>query len=104
MNQVNMNDFETLLDEFIHQGLAEDVGEGDHTSMACIRSTRVSKAKLLVKDDGIISGVEVAKRIFKHLAAAADFEMLIQDGSVVKPGDIAFHVTCPTRALLMGER
>jgi nicotinate-nucleotide pyrophosphorylase (carboxylating) len=99
-----MNDFDTLLDEFIRRGLAEDVGEGDHTSMACIRSTRVSKAKLLVKDDGVISGIEVAKRIFRELAAAADFELLIPDGSVVKPGDIAFYVTCPTRALLMGER
>jgi len=99
-----MNDFETLLDEFIHRGLAEDVGEGDHTSMACIRSTRVSKAKLLVKDDGVISGVEVAKKIFRELAAASDFELLIPDGSIVKPGDIAFYVTCPTRALLMGER
>jgi len=99
-----MNDFETLLSDFIRRGLAEDVGEGDHTSMACIRSTRVSKAKLLVKDDGVISGVEVAKKIFKELAAAADFELLIPDGTVVKPGDIAFYVTCPTRALLMGER
>jgi len=99
-----MNDYDTLLDDFIRRGLAEDVGEGDHTSMACIRSTRISKAKLLVKDDGIISGVTVAKRIFHELAAAADFEELIPDGTVVKPGDIAFYITCPTRALLMGER
>ncbi len=99
-----MNDFNNQLEDFIHRGLAEDVGEGDHTSMACIRATRVSKAKLLVKDDGIISGVEVSKRIFKQLAAGADFELLIPDGSTVKPGDIAFYVTCPTRALLMGER
>jgi nicotinate-nucleotide pyrophosphorylase (carboxylating) len=95
---------ETRLMEFIHQGLAEDIGEGDHTSMACIRSTRVSKAKLLVKEDGVISGIEVAKRIFKEVAPAADFEVLIKDGSAVKPGDIAFYVTCPSRALLMAER
>lgn len=99
-----MNTYDTLLEAFIRQGLAEDVGEGDHTSMACIRSTRVSKAKLLVKDDGVISGIGVAKRIFKELAPAADVEVLIQDGTSVKPGDIAFYVTCPTRALLMGER
>lgn len=99
-----MDDYSKMLDAFIRLGIAEDVGEGDHTSMACIRSTRVSKAKLLVKDDGIISGVEVARRIFKELAAAADFELHIPDGSVVKPGDIVFHVTCPTRALLMAER
>ena len=99
-----MLDYDTLLDEFIRHGLAEDVGEGDHTSMACIRPTRVSKAKLLVKDDGVIAGVEVARRIFKELAVGADFEVLIPDGNPVAPGDIAFHVTCPTRALLMGER
>ena len=99
-----MNEFESRIEDFVIRGLAEDVGEGDHTSMACIRSTRVSKAKLLVKDDGVISGVEVARRIFMHLAAGADFEVLIPDGNVVKPGDIAFYVTCPTRALLMGER
>lgn len=99
-----MNDYDKQLEEFILHGLAEDVGEGDHTSMATIRPTRVSKAKLLVKDDGIISGVDVAEKIFKHLAAAADFEILIPDGSHIAPGDIAFYVTCPTRALLMGER
>ena len=99
-----MIDYDTLLHEFIRHGLAEDIGEGDHTSMACIRPTRVSKAKLLIKDDGIIAGVEIARRIFKELAVGADFEVSIPDGSLVKPGDIAFHVTCPTRALLMGER
>lgn len=99
-----MDSFEKMLDSFIRLGLSEDVGEGDHTSMACIRSTRVSKAKLLVKDDGVISGVDVAKRIFKEVAPAADVELHIPDGSVVKPGDVAFHVTCPTRALLMAER
>jgi nicotinate-nucleotide pyrophosphorylase (carboxylating) len=93
-----------LLERFIRQGLAEDVGEGDHTSMACIRSTRISKAKLLVKDDGVLSGIRVASRIFKEIAPAADFEILIPDGTMVKPGDIAFYVTCPTRSLLMGER
>lgn len=92
------------LTEFIRQGLSEDIGEGDHTSMACIRSTRISKAKLLVKEDGVISGIEVARRIFKEVAPAADFEVLIKDGSAVKPGDIAFYVTCPSRALLMAER
>lgn len=99
-----MDSSDELLERFIRQGLAEDVGEGDHTSMACIRSTRISKAKLLVKDDGVISGIRVAARIFKEIAPAADFEVLIQDGSIVSPGDVAFYVTCPTRSLLMGER
>jgi nicotinate-nucleotide pyrophosphorylase (carboxylating) len=99
-----MDAYEKMLSDFIRLGLSEDVGEGDHTSMACIRSTRISKAKLLIKDDGVLSGVEVARRIIKEVAPAADFEVQIKDGSIVKPGDIAFYVTCPTRALLMAER
>lgn len=99
-----MASYEEELAQFIRQGLAEDVGEGDHTSMACIKPTRVSKAKLLVKDDGVISGVQIAKKIFMQLAPAAAIDVLIEDGSHVQPGDIAFYITCPTRALLMGER
>ena len=99
-----MDDYNKLLEEFIQLGLAEDVGEGDHTSNATIRPTRISKAKLLVKDDGIICGVEVARKIFKHISAGSDFETIIADGQPVQPGDIAFYVTCPSRALLMGER
>ncbi len=99
-----MSTYDERLIEFIRKGLSEDIGEGDHTSMACIRSTRISKAKLLVKEDGVISGVEVARKIFKEVASAADFEVLIKDGQPVKPGDIAFYVTCPSRALLMAER
>ncbi len=99
-----MSDYETSLEEFIRLGLSEDIGEGDHTSMACIRSTRISKAKLLVKEDGVISGIDVARAIFKQVAPACDFEQLIEDGSHVRPGDIAFYVTCPSRAILMAER
>lgn len=99
-----MESYDEQLTRFIRQGLAEDVGEGDHTSMACIPSTRISKARLLVKEDGILSGVEVARRIFREVAPAADFELLIEDGQAVAPGDVAFYVTCPTRALLMAER
>lgn len=99
-----MDHYETMLDEFVRLGLTEDVGEGDHTSMACIRPTRVSKAKLLIKDDGVISGITVAKKIFKEVAPAAAFEQLLEDGTHVAPGDIAFYVTCPTRVLLMAER
>lgn len=99
-----MDHYETMLNAFIRLGLTEDVGEGDHTSMACIRPTRVSKAKLLVKDDGVISGIDVARQIFKEVAPAAAFEQILEDGSHVTPGAIAFYVTCPTRILLMAER
>jgi nicotinate-nucleotide pyrophosphorylase (carboxylating) len=59
-----MDSNDELLERFIRQGLAEDVGEGDHTSMACIRSTRISKAKLLIKDDGVLSGVQNCQQDF----------------------------------------
>lgn len=99
-----METYDDQLTRFIRQGLAEDVGEGDHTSNACIPSTRISKARLLVKDDGVISGLGVARRIFKEVAPASDVELLLADGAIVKPGDVALYVTCPTRALLMAER
>jgi len=99
-----MDTFDTLLHAFIRQGLAEDVGEGDHTSLACISPTRISRARLLVKEDGVVSGVEVARQTFKEIAPAASFEVVIPDGSPVSPGDVVFFVTCPTRSLLMAER
>jgi len=93
-----------LLEDFILDGLHEDIQDGDHTSLACIPEDSTSKAKLLVKDTGVLAGVDLARRIFKHLDPEAQFEMMIEDGSDVKFGDEAFHVTCKSRALLMGER
>lgn len=93
-----------LLKDFIVRGLAEDVGEGDHTSLACIPSEQVSRAKLLVKDKGVISGIAIAKNIFKYLDPEAEVDVLLEDGSDVKYGDIAFFLQCNTQALLKGER
>jgi nicotinate-nucleotide pyrophosphorylase (carboxylating) len=94
----------TLLDNFIEQALAEDVGEGDHTSQACIPENAVSKAKLLVKDPGILAGVAVAERIFKKVDPNTDIDIRMQDGDDMSYGDIAFYLTCNTRALLKAER
>jgi nicotinate-nucleotide pyrophosphorylase (carboxylating) len=93
-----------LLDEFIDKGLKEDVGPGDHTSNACIPVDSRSKARLLVKDIGVIAGVEVAKRIFERVDPDCQFEALMNDGDDIFVGDEVFHVTCNTRALLIGER
>ena len=93
-----------LIEEFIENGLAEDIGSGDHTSLACIPEDQVSKAKLLVKDEGVIAGVELAQKIFKKVDPNCSFEMLIEDGKDVKYGDIAFYVTCNSQALLKAER
>ncbi|NUO01192.1 MAG: carboxylating nicotinate-nucleotide diphosphorylase [Saprospiraceae bacterium] len=94
-----------LLDEFVTRALAEDVGTGDHTSLACIQPDSFSDARLLVKDVGIVAGVEVAAYIFGKMAPEADVKIHIQDGSPVHDGDIVFEVFhCNTRTLLMVER
>jgi len=93
-----------LLREFVRAGIQEDVGPGDHTSLACIPEGSRSRARLLVKDIGIIAGIEVAKAIFEELDPDSTFEVFIQDGDEVFVGDEVFHVTCNTRALLMAER
>ena len=92
------------LEAFIIQGLKEDVGDGDHTSLACIPADSISTARLLVKDVGVIAGVEFAERVFSHLDPNAKFEVFKKDGTDVFVKDEAFHVTCSSRALLMGER
>ncbi|MBT8221121.1 MAG: carboxylating nicotinate-nucleotide diphosphorylase [Bacteroidia bacterium] len=94
----------SFLDKFIQEGLAEDVGDGDHTSLACIPPTNINKAKLLCKADGIIAGVEVAKQIFE--ASPSKFEMKIykRDGDEVRRGDIAFTIEGSSREILQRER
>ncbi|MCL4108638.1 UNVERIFIED_CONTAM: hypothetical protein GTU68_006956 [Idotea baltica] len=92
------------IEEFIVQALQEDVGSGDHTSNACIAPDSISTAKLLVKDNGVLAGVELAEMIFKHLDPNTDFDKRIDDGVDIDHGDIAFYVTCNSQALLKAER
>ena len=93
-----------VLDKFIDEALYEDVRDGDHTSLACIPSDLKKKAKLLVKDEGVIAGVEFAERVFRKLDPDTVFTKYIEDGTDVKYGDIAFEVTANAQALLKGER
>ena len=95
---------EKLLDSFIDKALQEDVGEADHTSQACIDPNARNKAELLIKDVGVIAGVDLAEFVFKKLDPEAEFERKVRDGKDVKGGDIAFHIQCKTQALLKGER
>lgn len=92
------------LQKFIVAALDEDVKDGDHTSLACIPADSKSKARLLVKDDGIIAGVDLAKQIFKTVDPEAIFEEKIADGQDIRFGDVVFYVECNTRALLQAER
>ena len=96
--------FQNELQLIIQNGIREDIGEGDHSSLACIPSTAQGKAKLLVKDKGIIAGVEFAKMIFNHVDADLKVETFIQDGSSVNYGDIAFHVSGSSQSILKAER
>jgi nicotinate-nucleotide pyrophosphorylase (carboxylating) len=93
-----------LLDAFIRQALREDVGPGDHTSNACIPAKDISRARCLIKDDGVLAGMVVARRAFKLVDPKSKFKAFIKDGSMVKYGDIAFEVSCNTRKLLQVER
>lgn len=95
------NDF---LEDFINAALREDVGDGDHSSLAAIPAGMRQRARLLIKEDGILAGVEVARAIFAHMDASIKPDVLIQDGNRVKKGDVAFTVEGPARTLLTGER
>lgn len=93
-----------FLDNFIKQALAEDVGSGDHTSLATIPMGTVGKAQLIIKDDGIIAGVEVAKAIFNAVDSDLSVEVLIEDGTEVQYGDIGMYVEGSVHSILLAER
>ena len=97
-------DTKSQLDQFIISALAEDVGSGDHTSNACIAADSTSTAKLFVKDDGVLAGMEVAREIFKYVDPDSTFDQRLDDGVDIEHGDVAFIVTCNSRALLKAER
>lgn len=96
--------FHNELQLIIQNGIREDIGEGDHSSLSCIPISASGKAKLLVKDNGIIAGVEFAKMIFNHVDADLKVETFIQDGSSVKYGDVVFHVSGSSQSILKAER
>lgn len=91
-------------DKLIDLSFAEDIGDGDHTTLCCIPEDAMGKSHLLIKEDGILAGVEVAKRVFARFDDTMKVEVLIQDGAHVKKGDIAMVVTGKVRSLLQTER
>ncbi|MBP5366788.1 MAG: carboxylating nicotinate-nucleotide diphosphorylase [Bacteroidales bacterium] len=99
-----MPDFDEYLNNFIDSAIREDVGDGDHSSLSCIPADARGRAQLIVKEDGIIAGIDVAQKVFSKLAPDVKFEKLISDGTHVHKGDIAFRVECTTRTLLLAER
>ena len=95
---------EELEDRLIDLAFAEDIGDGDHTTLCCIPEDAMGKSHLLIKEDGILAGVEVAKRVFARFDPTIKVEVLIEDGAEVKKGDIAMIVTGKIRSLLQTER
>ena len=93
-----------LEDRHIDLAFAEDIGDGDHTTLCCIPENAMGKSHLLIKEDGILAGVELAKRVFAKFDPTMQVEVLINDGTPVKKGDIAMVVTAKVRSLLQTER
>ncbi|MFK7050792.1 carboxylating nicotinate-nucleotide diphosphorylase [Flavobacterium columnare] len=101
---ISEKQFQEELIDIIAKGIKEDIGPGDYSSLACIPTTEVGKAKLLVKDKGIIAGVAFAQMIFNHIDPDLKIDVLIQDGAQVKFGDVVLYVTGNSQSILKAER
>ena len=95
---------EQLIDELIDLAFAEDIGDGDHTTLCCIPDTAMGKSRLLIKEPGILAGVEIARKIFHRFDPDLKMTVYIEDGTAVKPGDVAFVVEGRVQSLLQTER
>lgn len=99
-----MQSVNELIDRLIDLSFAEDIGDGDHTTLCCIPEDAMGKSHLLIKEDGILAGVEIAKEVFARFDPTMVVEVLINDGAKVHRGDIAMVVTGKVRSLLQTER
>lgn len=95
---------EELIDDLLNLAFAEDIGDGDHTTLCCIPEEEMGKQHLLIKEEGIIAGVDIALKVFNKFDPTLKVEVFIHDGEKVKPGDIAFVVEGKVRSLLQTER
>ena len=102
MNEIKTPD--ELIDNLIALAFAEDIGDGDHTTLCCIPSEETGKSRLIIKEDGVIAGVDMAKRILKHFDPSMKMEIFIYDGAEVKKGDIALTVEGKVQSILQAER
>ena len=96
--------FDKEIDLIIANAIREDVGDGDHSSLACIPKSATGKAKLLIKDEGILAGVEFAQKVFEYVDPTIEIDVKIKDGTPVKYGDIAFYVNGNSQTILKAER
>lgn len=101
---ISKEQFEKEIEIIIENALREDIGDGDHSSLACIPADARGKAKLLVKDTGIIAGVEFAQRVFEKVDPEMKMEVLVKDGSRIQPRDIVFYIEGASQSILKAER
>jgi nicotinate-nucleotide pyrophosphorylase (carboxylating) len=101
---ISQDQFNKEIGLIIANAIREDVGDGDHSSLACIPADAIGKAKLLVKDNGIVAGVEFAKQVFAYVDADMEVDIILKDGSEVKHGDIVFYVKGASQSILKAER
>ena len=97
-------EYKPFVDELIELCIKEDIGDGDHTSLACIPADEHGRMRLLCKQEGVIAGIEVAQMVFDRLDPEMRFEQKLNDGDHVQPGDVAFYVSGRVRSLLQAER
>ena len=95
---------EELNDKLIELAFSEDIGDGDHTTLCCIPADAKGESRLLIKEEGVLAGVDVAKRVFHHFDPELQVEVYMEDGAHVKPGDIVMSVKGRTQSLLQTER
>ena len=101
---ISAEKFQEEIDRIIENALREDIGDGDHSSLACIPGAARGKARLLVKDQGVLAGVDFARQVFARVDPALEMEVLLEDGQPVRYGDIAFYVSGPVQGILKAER
>ena len=97
-------EYKPFVDELIELCIKEDIGDGDHTSLACIPADEHGRMRLLCKQEGVIAGIEIAQLVLRRLDPEMHFEQLLHDGDRVRPGDVAFYVSGRLRSLLQAER
>jgi len=95
---------EELNDQLIELAFSEDIGDGDHTTLCCIPADAQGKSRLLIKEEGILAGVRIAREVFRKFDPTLQMEVFLEDGAHVKPGDVAFVVSGKTQSLLQTER
>ncbi|MDD2612761.1 MAG: nicotinate-nucleotide diphosphorylase (carboxylating), partial [Bacteroidales bacterium] len=92
------------LTPFLQRAFAEDIGDGDHTTLSCIPADAVGKSRLIIKEKGVVAGVNVALEVFKYFDPELKVTVFIKDGTEVKPGDVVFEVEGKVHSLLQTER